>query len=178
MIDILAQSEKLLRNEGFATQPYVANDTPGLLFEDSSVIGVLLTYRTTDHLLQNWELDSDVAVREHQFALRHAGQKAWNFYTVLLSAGEVTHPQTVRLSLIEENLTATRKLARGGVNEQTDLRAALLTFLPLQNAPSLEAVDLIAEIRIRASEVNEAVLYAFFSDVTIPSVLRILEEAP
>jgi hypothetical protein len=116
-------------------------------------------------------------VAENQLGLRRAQSKAWNTYTVFLAVAKANYGQRVALSSIEEDLAGTRKLARAGISDSEDLRAALLPLLPIQNAPDLEAVDMSAEIKLRTTELPTRVVDAFLSPrAQETSVAQILEE--
>jgi hypothetical protein len=80
------------------------------------------------------------------------------------------------LGAIEEDLTGTRKIAQAGVNEVAELRLALLPLLPFQSAPRLEAVDIAAEIRQRATELPARAVDAFLSSADASVVMQVLEE--
>jgi hypothetical protein len=178
MIDILLRSAQILRTVGFATMRTTFKERQALLFEDQTVIGFILPYASTKDLLQRWADDSRAAVAQYQFGLRRAGQKAWNAYIVLLAAGEIASPNSAALSAIEEDLVGTRKIARGGIDDESSLRNALLSLLPLQAAPMLEAVDIPAEVRQRTTELPSRAVDAFLSRVEEAVVLQVLEEVP
>ena len=61
---------------------------------------------------------------------------------LLARRNPLTIGSRLRYAEIEEDLTGTRKIARSGIRDSSDLRAALLPLLPLQSAPKLEAVDI------------------------------------
>jgi hypothetical protein len=125
-----------------------------------------------------WPRDTDGATTNYQFGLRRAGQKAWNTYVVLLASSEADYGASVGLSAIEEDLAGTRKIARAGIADIADLREALLPLLPLQSAPVLEPVDVLAEIRQRATELPARAVDAFLSTADDAVVIQILEEQP
>ena len=113
----------------------------------------------------------------HQLALRRAGPKAWNTYVVLLAKEDATESQLAALSAIEEDLTGTRKIARASIKDTSDLNAAMLPLLPLQSAPILDAVDMVMEIRQRATELPARAIEAFVSGADESVVLQVIEEA-
>jgi hypothetical protein len=145
-------------------------------FENETVLGFVLVFPTPGALLQTWKLRSDEAIQHKQFQLRAAGEKAWNTYIVLLAEEEAERGQIASLTLIEEDLLATRKIARAGVASERQAQSALLSLLPLQSAPVLESVDMEAEIRARGSDVSDAALRAFLSDADEALVLQVLGE--
>jgi hypothetical protein len=178
MTDILGASANVLGKAGFATRRASIGDRELLVFEDCSVPGFLYSYTDPTDLIQSWEKDVDRAIAAHQFGLRRAGQKAWNVYVVLLAASKANHGQSAALTAIEEDLRGTRKIVSAGVADLADLRAALLPLLPLQSAPRLEAVDMVAEIRERTTELPSRAVDAFLSTADDSVVIQVLEEAP
>jgi hypothetical protein len=174
--DILTASATLLREAGFSAQSISVAGHTALAFEDATVLGFLFAYDNPSQLIEAWARDADAAVATHQFGLRRAGQKAWNAYVALLAANEADYGQSVGLSAIEEDLAGTRKIARAGIADIADLRAALLPLLPLQSAPSLEAVDVATEIRQRATELPARAVDAFLSTADDAVVIQVLEE--
>lgn len=173
---IMERSSELLAEFEFTIRSIRVGDRPALAFENSTVVGFLFAYETARDLLDIWAENADAAISANQFGLRRAGQKAWNAYLILLAAGEADYAESVALSALEEDLTGTRKIARAGVKEIADARAALLSLLPLQVAPQLESVNIVTEIRQRATELPPRVLDAFFSQAELAVVMQALEE--
>jgi hypothetical protein len=178
VIDILAASAEVLTGAGFSTSPVSVGDRHVLTFEDTTVLGFLFAYDDPSSLIESWSKDADKAIAAHQFALRRAAKKAWNAYVVLLTNREADYVQSVALGAIEEDLAGTRKIARAGVVDVAELRIALLPLLPFQSAPRLEAVDVIAEIRQRTTELPARAVNAFLSSADPSVVIQVLEEKP
>jgi len=178
VIDVLAASARLLTQANFSAQQVLVAGRAALLFEDATVLGFLIAYDTPSQLLELWARDADTAVATYQFGLRRAGQKAWNTYLVLLASTAADYVHSIRLSAIEEDLTGTRKIARASIADIADVRAALLPLLPLQSAPVLEPVDVVSEIRQRATELPARAVDAFLSTANDAIVIQVLEEQP
>lgn len=177
MIDILTSSTDILAEAGFTTRRVSINGREALVFEDAIVLGFLFSYQYPRELIESWDKDSSRAIFDHQFGLRRAAQKAWNAYVVLLAAGDSDFANSAALAAIEEDLAGTRKIARANIEDITDLRAALLPLLPLQAAPKLEAVDIMTEIRQRATELQPRAIDAFLSTAEESVIIQVLEEA-
>jgi len=177
MNDLISSADAVLSSAGFSTRPIDTVGASGLVFEDATVLGFLYAYPTVQALLDQWQIDTKQIVDREQLALRRAGTKAWNAYVVLLSAAEIAGTQAAALSAIEEDLTGTRKIVRAGIIDAIDLHAALLPLLPLQAAPLLEAVDVVGEIRLRATTIDAKALDAFFDQADDSVVLRMMGEA-
>lgn len=177
-MEMFDSTEALLTQTGFTAARSTAKGREVLMFEDDTVLGFVFSYDDAQSLIGRWQEDSEAAVTSHQLALRRAGPKAWNTYVVFLASGEATHSQLAALSAIEEDLTGTRKIARAEIKDASDVKAALLPLLPLQSAPKLDAVDMIMEIRQRATELPPRAIEAFVSGVDESVVLQVIEEAP
>lgn len=176
MTDILTMSVEVFGQAGFATTQIRVNERDALAFEDSTVLGFLFAYPTPAELVSAWSKDSSRAIADYQLGLRRAGQKAWNTYLILLAEQDVDYQGLVALALIEEDLSGTRKIARSGIKDHSELRNAILPLLSLQSAPKLEAVNLIAEIRQRTTELPSRAVEAFVSNVDPSVVLQVLEQ--
>ncbi|MGX5652536.1 hypothetical protein ACWKW4_19950 [Hydrogenophaga borbori] len=177
-MEIFETSEGLLGRMGFTAVMTTVKGREVLVFEDDSVIGFVFSYPNVRSLIASWSSDSEAAVSAHQLALRRAGQKAWNTYMVLLASGEASYADLAALAAIEEDLTGTRKIARSDVKDISDVEAALLPLLPLQSAPKLDAVDMVYEIRQRATELSPRAVDAFVSGIDESVVLQVIEETP
>jgi len=176
MTDLLTMSVEILGQAGFAATQVRINERDALAFEDSTVLGFLFAYPTPTELVSAWSKDSNRAIADYQLGLRRAGQKAWNTYLILLAEQPAGYKELVALASIEEDLSGTRKIARSGVKDPSELRNAMLPLLSLQSAPKLEAVDLIAEIRQRTTELPSRAIDAFASSVDPSVVLQVLEQ--
>ncbi len=175
-MDTFDATEELLTRMGFTALRSSVRGREVLIFEDDSVIGFVFSYPNAQSLIAGWGNDSEAAVSAHQLALRRAGQKAWNTYVVLLASGEASYADMAALSAIEEDLTGTRKIARSDIKDISDVEAALLPLLPLQSAPKLDAVDMVFEIRQRATELPPRAVEAFVSGIEASVVLQVIEE--
>jgi hypothetical protein len=177
-MEIFDATERLLTRMGFTALRSSAKGRDILIFENDSVIGFVFSYPNAQSLIADWVNDSEAAVSANQFALRRAGQKAWNTYVVLLASGQSSYAEIAALAAIEEDLTGTRKIARSDIRDISDVEAALLSLLPLQSAPKLDAVDMVSEIRQRATELPPRAIEAFISGAEVSVVLQVIEETP
>jgi len=176
MTDPLELCAQVLGEAGFSTNLVQDGEPKGIVFENDTIAGFVLAYGTVQALVDGWQLQLDAMVLKYQFGLRRAGDKAWNTYAVLIASQAATDAQSIVLGSIEENLVGTRKIARSGVIEISDARDALESLLPVQSAPKLEAVDMIAEIRLRTTELTARSVDAFLSEADESVVLAVLEE--
>jgi hypothetical protein len=179
MIDLLGEAQRLLNGSDIATTIVeIPPDRKALAFESVTVLGFVLAYPDPATLLQRWRADDSALISQHQLSLRRAQAKAWNAYTIVLAADAASYGELVALNAIEEDLTGTRKIARADIGDIEQLRAALLPLLPIQHAPSLEPVDMPAEIRLRTTELPPHAVEAFLSEAQEAVVIQVLEEEP
>jgi hypothetical protein len=179
MIDLLEECRRLLSEAAIATGVIETNRGSAIAFEGTTVLGFIVVYNDPAHLLDRWGHDAAALIADNQLSLRRAQAKAWNTYMIFLAeAAASKSEQRVALSAIEEDLVGTRKVARVGIRTREDLRAALLPLLPIQNVPRLEAVNMVAEIDLRTTELPERMRQAFLSRVPEAVALHVLEEEP
>ncbi|WP_397596717.1 ABC-three component system middle component 1 [Silanimonas sp.] len=176
MSEILASAEIVLGIAGYATQRVQLNTVDVVAFENDTTIGFIVSYKTLRDLVERWPEDSQTAVKRFQLALKRSGNKAWNTYLVLLAHEAPINASQAVMSVIEEDLSGTRKIVRAGVRTQADVESALLPLLPLRSAPQLESVDMKQEILKRTTELPARAVEAFLSDAEESVVLRVLEE--
>lgn len=124
-----------------------------LQFEDPTLLGFLATYDTASELLRDWRQAQDTFLRVHAKRLRRDPLKAWNIYGVLLSEGAPTSDELLLVMSIEEDLSATRKIARAGVSTKSTLLSALAPLLPLRGIVTDHAsVDVLLRTRLAGNE--------------------------
>lgn len=175
MSDILGMVQEQLLAGGYSVGTADDQDGPVVLFENDSILGFVLCFADAADLLERWQVTSQRVLQSAQFALRRAERKAWNAYLVFLAEAPGDYGQNIMLGGIEEDLVGTRKIARAGIADAEDVRAALLPLLAIQNAPRLDAVDMPAEIRLRTSELPGELVDAFLSGAAESTLLQVLE---
>ena len=175
MNDTAATVRQLLVNEGYSIGELHVGDCRVVTFENATVLGFVFLYGDSASLLELWQSNCEQVLREMQFRLRQAGEKAWNTYAVLLSDNRTSPDDGVKLQAIEENLVGTRKIAKTGVKNSDVLRLALLPLLGIQNAPKLEPIDMTDEIRMRTSELPNDLVDAFIGDAPKSIMTQLLE---
>lgn len=168
-------AEQQLMQGGYSVAAFEQNDGSALLFENDTVLGLVLFFPDAAALLEGWSGASQHVLQSVQFALRRAERKAWNAYLVLLAEAKGDYGQQAMLGAIEENLVGTRKIARAGVAGTREMRAALLPLLEIQSPPRLEPINMADEIRMRTSELPRDLVEAFVSGASETTVAQILE---
>ena len=177
MIDLLDECARIFSDHGFDSSR-ISTPRNALVFESNTVLGFVFTYLSASALISHWQPDSTDMLIRNRPQLQLAQQKAWNVYTIFLTSESAPRAAWDHLSVIEEDLAGTRKIARAAVNDVFDIRRALLPLLPIQASPTLEAIDIPSEVRQRASGIPTRVVDAFLSSANLTTLLSILEEQP
>lgn len=172
-MDIANQSEIILREAGYDTWPWAGANPPVLCFESATVIGFLHVFNTAADLLARWEEAQGRVLSRHAAALRTAGTKAWNVYSVFLvrERSEVLRRDVERL---EEDFSLTRKIARSGILIAEDLEHALLPLRPIRANPLLADANVEERVRKRANDVPPQALQAFLGSIPADEVAAML----
>lgn len=178
MTDIMAQAEAMLKAAGYATWRRNERNETSLVLEDPSSIGFLYVFDTADALLRSYKLREEATLSAYASALRSAGDKAWNVYSVFLTAEECKADVERRVLRIEENLRRTRKIARASVTSERALEVALLPLLPLIARRESKLSDYSDRLERKIANVNgPAVARAFFGSASSDEVARMLQGA-
>ncbi|MCP4319542.1 MAG: hypothetical protein GY789_27050 [Hyphomicrobiales bacterium] len=173
---LLSQAKDVLAQAGFAAHPNLTGDADSFAFENNTILGFAICFEEPSELISDWRIRAEQILKRRQFQLRAAGSKSWNLYLVLLAEADGQESQFVELNLIEEDLQGMRKIARCGLADVNLVREALLSILPVQSSPILEAIDMKSEIQTRTSEVSESIVDAYLSKAEIAMVLQHIED--
>jgi len=120
-----------------------------LLFEDDSIVGFLEIAESVAKVLTTWRQSEVRFLSSLAERLRSANSKAWNVYSVFLIVSTPTEAERGELLAIEEDLTSSRKIARGGVGTREALIRALYPVLPIQARAVLGTQTLKDRLRSR-----------------------------
>lgn len=176
-MDIATQAEIVLREAGYKTWPWTGVSPAVTCFENTTVIGFVHVFSSADELLARWEAAQQTVLARHSAALRAAGAKAWNVYSIFL-AEEQTPTQRRAVERIEENFSLTRKIARAGMRMPADIEHALLPLTAVKAQPILSDTDFEERLRARLKDVSADVLTAFLGASSAEEVAQILAEKP
>ena len=165
----------VLRNSGYETWPWAGSSTTVTCFENAWLIGFIHVFDSTAALLERWEQNQKTVLSRHAAALRAAGDKAWNVYSVFLS-GERDPSRSWALQRIEEDFNLTRKIARCNILTSDDVQSALLPLITVRAQPVLGDANFESRLRSRLKEIPSTTLDAFLGDVDAGEVARILGE--
>lgn len=176
-MDIATQTEIILRGAGYDTWPWTGATPPVICFESATLIGFVHVFPSGDDLLARWQSVQTAALSRHGPALRAAGAKAWNVYSVFL-AEEQAPNQARAVERVEEDFALTRKIARAGVRTQDDLERALLPLTRVRAQPVLSDTDFEDRLRARLKEVSADVLTAFLGTTNPEEIAQMIAEKP
>lgn len=176
-MDISTQAEVLLRESGYLTWPWSGASPPVTCFENQTLVGFIHVFNSAAELLQQWKAAEHRVLARHALALKAAGAKSWNVYSVFLTPERQLDLQN-DVERIEENFSLTRKLARTSIQAPEDLANVLLPLLRLKYQPLLENIDFSIRLRSRAKDIPQDVLTAFLGDAKPEEIARILGRLP
>lgn len=176
-MDIATQSEILLREAGYLTWAWTGTSPPVICFESATIAGFVHVFPTASELLANWEAAQQRVLSRHAPALRAAGAKAWNIYSVLLTSEQAPTLQRP-VERLEEDFSLTRKIARTAIQTADDVANVLLPLCPIRAQPILEEADIASRLRMRAKDIPTEALNAFLADGKAEEVAEILGSRP
>jgi hypothetical protein len=177
LTSIETQLQAVLRDAGYATWSWTGGSVPVVCFEDDVVVGFVFVFADAGTLLECWQAAETGVLSAHAPSLRAAGAKAWNVYSVFVTAGGAALPLARSVRQIEENLDRTRKVAAVGVRDREDVIGALLPVLPLASRAVLEEDDMPQRLHARLSDLPTQAVAAFFGLADARDVAQILIEA-
>jgi len=174
-MDIATQTEVLLRVFGYETWTWTGITPAVVCFENAALIGFVYVFPSANDLLTRWQEVQSAALSRHGPALRAAGAKAWNVYSVFLTEEQAPTQQRA-VERIEEDFTLTRKIARAGVRTQDDLERSLLPLTAIRAQPLISESDFEDRLLARLKDVPTDALTAFLGAIPAEEVVRILTE--
>jgi hypothetical protein len=173
---LLNQSEIALRRAGYDTWPWSNGLVPVICFENDTVVGFVHVFADADDLHSRWLAAQATALDRHATALRRAGDKAWNVYSIFLTASSAPASIARAIERIEEDFTMTRKIARTGVVTAADVARALLPLLPIQSKPVLDTSNYGERLGVHLVDVQRRAVAAFLSEAKPADIVQILAE--
>ena len=172
-MDIQTHCEVILRGAGYQTWPWTGVSPPVICFESATLIGFVHVFRSAEDLLSNWEGAQQRVLARHAGALRTAGAKAWNVYSIFLTSEQSPSLQH-RIERLEENFALTRKIARSSIQTVDDVENVLLPLVPIKAQPLIENLKTSERLRSRAKDIPVEALNAFLSEMSAKDVVDIL----
>ena len=177
MIDVLSTLQVVLREAGFVTRLGSIDRFPIVSFEDEALMGFGCIFEDPASLLAQWKAVEMSLLRRHAASFRAAGDKAWNVYSILLSAPAGDSVQNRQMSWIEEDLERTRKISGCGLESREDLVHTLLPILPLRYRPTLQGDDATQRLQRRIRTIAPKASGIVLDETVRPAdVVRILGE--
>ncbi|MCY4463796.1 MAG: hypothetical protein OXC26_25880 [Albidovulum sp.] len=172
-MDIPTQVEIVLRDAHYDTWVSTGTSSPVTCFESAALIGFVHVFDSARALLDDWETRQRHVLARHAAALRGAGTKAWNVYSLFLTADSAPD-QARAIQRIDEDFELTRKIARESVRSAGDVERALLPLISIRSKPSLGASNFNDRLRARLKDLPQDAVTAFLSDTSSIEVSRIL----
>jgi hypothetical protein len=115
----------------------VANPAEGFDFEDETLYGFVKICPSAEAIVENWQKEQDDFLARYARCIRANPPKAWNAYSVFLTAVDAPSDVKLRLCQIEEDFRGTRKIAKSNLTTVNELTEALYPLLPLANRVQL-----------------------------------------
>jgi hypothetical protein len=179
MTDMNAIVQIVLEEAGYTVWLVSADQSTAVCFEDEAVMGFVCVFAEPEELLSRWKSVEATLLIRYASRFRAAEDKAWNVYSIFLSAKEGTDEQTREIRSIEENLERTRKIAASGLAGRADVVTALLPVLPIQYKPILEGEDFTERLKKRIAAIAPAAVdVALNEDVPASEVVPLLGAQP
>lgn len=172
-MDIATQAEIILRDAQYDTWSWTAVTPTVTCFENAAIMGFLHVFASEKALLAEWESRQNATLARYAPALRLAGDKAWNIYSVFLTS-DGGEQRVHAIDQIEENLSLTRKIARSAIQTANDLEFALLPLLSIKAVPTLGATNFEGRLRNQLTEVPAEVVAAFLGERPVAEVVKAL----
>ena len=176
-MDIQTQVAITLRTADYETWS-VTNIVPEVTcFENHSIIGFVHAFDSADALLAEWEERQTKVLARHAATLRIAGTKAWNVYSVFLTAEKTPFRQR-EIERLEEDFRLTRKIARGSIQTPRDIERALLPLTGLKSQPLLNDSNFEERLRSRLKNLPMEVVSTFLRNNDADEIARMLGRQP
>lgn len=172
-MDITLQAEIILRRAGYETWPWTGISPAVTCFENAMTIGFIHIFESAEALLGGWRAGQQAVLSRHAAALRLAGVKAWNVYSIFLT-DEQAPPHQRAIQRIEEDFALTRKIARAAIRTSEDVERVLLPLTAVRAQPLLIKADFENRLRSRLKEVSPEAVTAFLGETSATEVARIL----
>lgn len=168
MIDVLGTAQVALLDARFKTGLIALSGDPAVSFENSSVMGFVFSFGSTETMLRDWRDKEIDFLRLYAPTLKRSGAKAWNVYSILLTSESVSKECDRQVHWISEDLERTRKIAGTGIKNRGDLTRLLLPILPLQHAAVLGPPDVESRLKSRLEMLWPGKSDAILAEVTEP----------
>ncbi len=147
-MNIIEESRSILEAAGYRTV-LGASSADLCYFEDASILGAVFLHHSITSLLERWQDSQDSFLGTHSQSLQNDPVKAWNIYTVHLTADMGSGSQVTQVFSIEQDFRGTRKVVRTGVVNRAEVKEAFLPILGLQHQLTLSSKNLTERLKER-----------------------------
>jgi hypothetical protein len=178
MTTLASHVQTILQDAGFSSWSASFREAEVYEFEDEALIGFVGLFLDPQALLSCWHSLETAFINKHAARLRTAGEKAWNVYSVFLSASAGTPEHERQVRWIEENLERSRKITACSIQTRDDVLTALLPLLPIVAKPILENEDPTSRLRRRIAAIAPGIeATALDTNVAATDIARLLGKA-
>src|SRR5215472_16872369 len=177
MTDLKPTVQALLQDAGYETWLVALDDHEVVVFEDEATMGFACLFEIAPNMLKEWQNLETRFLMNFSLALKKAGEKTWNVYSVLLCTTSCSENEARAIRWIEEDLQRTRKVTGIATNGRGDVVTVLLPLLPIQYQPRLDTEDfnLTQRLKRRIGNIAPAAEQAALDSSVLPTdVVRLL----
>ncbi|AJD50325.1 hypothetical protein SAMN02744133_102468 [Thalassospira xiamenensis M-5 = DSM 17429] len=161
MTDLSIEVARTFQDAGYDTWEVTSDRGKIVCFENVVLCGFVYFFDTVDELLGEWKEREERVIRRFSPSLRQIGEKAWNTYSVFLTA-DSNPSASWAIGAIEEDFQLTRKITRMGLTDSGSVKQALLPLLPLSSALELGLVDFEQRLKERLRNLPDTAVDALF----------------
>src|ERR1051325_3174630 len=107
-MNLVDEAQQILEQTGY----YVRSSNLGesFDFEDETLYGFLKIYPSAEAIVEHWEKEQDEFLQRYARRIRANPPKAWNAYSVFLTATDAPGDVKTELRQIEDDFRGTRKI--------------------------------------------------------------------
>lgn len=179
MIDLISTLQIVFQEAKYQTWLSSIDRLTAVGFEDDAIMGFACVFEDTQSLLNKWRPIETTVLTQYAPRLSQAADKAWNVYSVFVTASHANELQTRAVRQIEEDLERTRKIAASALTSHDDVILALLPVLPIQYRPRLDNEDYAVRLHRRIAAIAPSAADAALDEtVAAADVVRLLGESP
>ncbi len=175
-MNIVEESRSILETAGYRTV-LDTSSADVCYFEDASILGAVFVHPSITSLLEQWQNSQDSFLGTHSQSLHNDPVKAWNIYTIHLTADMGNSSQVTQVFNIEQDFRGTRKVVRIGIISRSDVKEALLPLLSLQHRLTLSSRKITERLKDRLAQLSKAILQLTDSDDVATVAVDLMEES-
>lgn len=176
-MNIVDECRSVLESGGYRTALSAAS-ADVCHFEDDSILGAVCVHASVTALLECWQVLQDSFLGTNSTSLRHDAVKAWNVYTIHLTADVGSGSEVNQAFNIEHDLRGTRKIVRTGVGKRSDVLDALLPLLGVQHRLTVSQQNATERVRERLAVCSNVLVRVLDGGDATTVAIDLVEEKP